>query len=256
MGSSGSKPSSKPVVISLFDYTCLSLAPWQARGYEVHAYDRRHPAGHIVTASGVHLHGVDFNTPGALDAVVAEHSGREVAFAMASPPCTELSRAGARYWKAKGIADPHFQDDAADLVKRVDRVLSQLGCAYYIENPAGSTLRKLWRTPDHTFEPYWFGGYLKANDSHPMYPSHIVPNQDAYTKRTSLWVGGGFHHLPPQRRVQPEFKHWTEGATGKRRRTSPIIYSGGAEGKEARHATPRGFSEAIARAYAHQLAAA
>jgi hypothetical protein len=29
-----------------------------------------------------------------------------------------------------------------------------------------------------------------------------------------------------------------------------ILYSGGMEGKEARHATPRGFSEAIAQMYA------
>ena len=81
-----------------------------------------------------------------------------------------------------------------------------------------------------------------------MYPNHI-PNQDAYTKRTGLWVGGGFHHLPPQRRNDPTFKEWTEGSSGKRKRVSPILYSGGTEAKEARHATPRG-SEAITSTYA------
>ena len=184
MGTGGSK-ASPAVVISLFDYTCLSLAPWQARGYEVHAYDRRHPKGHVVTASGVHLHGVDFNTPGALDAVVAEHAGREVVFAMASPPCNDLSRAGARYWEVKRQANPHFQDDAAALVQHVDATLAQLGCPYYIENPASSSLRRLWRPPDHVFEPFWFGAYLDAEDAHPMYPNNI-PYQDAYTKRTGL----------------------------------------------------------------------
>ena len=86
-----------------------------------------------------------------------------------------------------------------------------------------------------------------------MYPKHIpnLHNQDAYTKRTGLWVGGGFHQLPPQRRIDPTFKEWTEGSSGKRKRVSPLLYSGGTEGKEARHATPRGFSEAIATAYAH-----
>jgi hypothetical protein len=248
MGTGGSK-ASPAVVISLFDYTCLSLAPWQARGYEVHAYDRRHPKGHVVTASGVHLHGVDFNTPGALDAVVAEHAGREVVFAMASPPCNDLSRAGARYWEVKRQANPHFQDDAAALVQHVDATLAQLGCPYYIENPASSSLRRLWRPPDHVFEPFWFGAYLDAEDAHPMYPNNI-PYQDAYTKRTGLWVGGGFHQMPPQRRVEAIYKEWIESATGKRRRVSPILYSGSAEGKQARHATPRGFSEAIASAYA------
>ena len=42
------------VVVSLFDYTCLGLEPWKERGFEVHAYDRRHPKGHHVTASGIH----------------------------------------------------------------------------------------------------------------------------------------------------------------------------------------------------------
>ena len=60
-----------------------------------------------------------------------------------------------------------------------------------------------------------------------MYPKHI-PNQDAYTKRTGLWVGGGFHQLPPQRRIDPTFKEWTEGSSGKRKRVTPILYSGGA----------------------------
>ena len=239
------------VVVSLFDYTCLGLVAWKSRGFEVHAYDRRHPAGHTVTASGVHIHGVDLSTQDSLQEVVAEYADREVAFAMAYPPCTELSRAGARYWKEKGDANPHFQDNAAALVERVDGALKHFNCPYYIENPASSTLRNLWRPPDHTFEPCWFGGYLDANDTHPMFPTHIVPNQDAYTKRTGLWVGGGFHQMPPQKRVEPTFKEWTDGATGKRRRVTPILYSGGGEGKAARHATPRGFSEAIAVAYAH-----
>ena len=246
------KPSGNgPVVVSLFDYTCIGLEPWKARGFEVHAYDRRHPPGHSVTASGVHIHGVDLGSQEALQSVLNEHADRDVAFAMAYPPCTELSRAGARYWKEKGEVDPHFQDNAAALVQRVDATLQELKCPYFIENPASSTLRNLWRTPDHTFEPCWFGGYLDTNDAHPMFPAHIVPNQDAYTKRTGLWVGGGFHQMPPQKRVEPTYKEWTDGATGKRRRVTPILYSGGAEGKEARHATPRGFSEAIAVAYAH-----
>ena len=243
-------PTRPSVVISLFDYTCLSLAPWKARGFEVHAYDRRHPDGYTVTASGVHIHGIDLSTAEALQSVVDEHAGRKMAFAMAYPPCTELSRAGARYWKEKGESDPHFQDNAAALVTSVDDALKQFNCPYYIENPASSTLRNLWRAPDHTFEPCWYGGYLSENDPHPMYPNQI-PNQDAYTKRTGLWVGGGFHQMPPQRRVEPTFKEWVEGSTGKKRRVTPILYSGGAEGKEARHATPRGFSEAIAIAYAH-----
>ena len=103
--------------------------------------------------------------------------------------------------------------------------------------------------PDLTFEPFWFGGYLDEEKVHPTFPT-VVPDSDAYTKRTSLWVGGGFGRLPTQRRVEPTYKEWVDRATGKRRRVSPLLYSGGAEGKEARHATPRGFAEAVCLTYA------
>lgn len=237
-----------PVVISLFDYTGLGLDPWRERGYECHAYDIKHPAGDTVIASGLHLHGVDLQSDEALASVVKAHEGREIAFAMGYPPCTDLSRAGARYWKAKAEVNPKFQEEASDWVKRVDSTLQQLNCPYYIENPATGQLRNLWRPPDHTFEPHWFGGYLSPDDAHPKYPAHI-PNQDAYTKRTGIWTGGGFTQLPPQKRVEPSYKYW-ESPDGKRRRVNPLMYSGSAEGKEARHATPRGFSVALCEMYA------
>eukprot|EP00966_Prymnesium_polylepis_P055742 1289406-Prymnesium_polylepis.1 len=162
-------PSQAPqrVVVALFDYTCIGLEPWRARGYEVHAYDVRHPPGDTTTAAGIHLHGTDLSTDEALASVVENHKGREVSFAMAYPPCTDLSRAGARYWKEKGEADPDFQNNATDLVKRTEETLKQLNCPYYIENPSSSNLRNLWRPPDHTFEPHWYGGYLAADDAHP-----------------------------------------------------------------------------------------
>ena len=100
-----------------------------------------------------------------------------------------------------------------------------------------------WRPPDHTFEPHWYGGYLEPDDTHPRYPNH-VPNQDAYTKRTGLWCGGGFTQLPPQKRVEPTWIYWGCPSTGKRRRVSPPMFSGGAEGKEARHATPARHGDA------------
>jgi hypothetical protein len=104
------------------------------------AYDVRHPKGETVTADGVHLHGCDLTAPDALDAIVASHAGRTVAFAMAYPPCTDLSRAGARYWKAKAAARPSFQTDATALVRDVDAALRRLNCTYFIENP-GITAR-------------------------------------------------------------------------------------------------------------------
>lgn len=240
-------PPSKGVVVALFDYTTLALQPWLRRGYECHAYDARHPPGRTRTSNGVHLWGVDLADAATLEAIARRHAEHAV-FAFAFPPCTELSRAGAVYWKRKAAANPDFQRDAADLVVRVDATLAALGCPYALENPASSALRSLWRPPDHTFEPCWYGGYLAADDAHPLYPAHI-PLQDAYTKRTGLWVGGGFGHMPAQRRVEPTWKYF-EDREGKRRRVSPPLFSGSVEARQARQATPRGFSEAVCALYA------
>lgn len=86
---------------------------------------------------------------------------------IAHPPCTYLSRAGARWWK-----DPERQamaDAAADFFMAmwnapVERVA--------IENPIGQMNRR-WRYPDQTIQPWQFG--------HP------------FTKATCLWL----RNLPP-----------------------------------------------------------
>lgn len=244
----GSDPLAR-VVLSFFDYSTLGLAPWNARGYECHAYDLRHPTGHTVTGDGIHLHGFDLSDSSILESAMADFKCREVAFAMAYPPCTDLSRAGARYWATKAEADPEFQQRAVNLVRQLDKALRTLGCPFYIENPSSSRLRGMWKVPDFVFEPFWYGGYLTPDDSHPHFPT-IIPKQDAYTKRTGLWVGGGFIGLPKQKRVDPVFKEFVIAKTGKRRRISPLMFSGGKEGKEARQATPRGFSEAICSHFA------
>ena len=237
------------VVLSFFDYSTLGLEPWDKRGYECHAYDIRHPTGHTVTGSGIHLHGCDLSSNSTLESTMAEFRGREVVFAMAYPPCTHLSRAGARYWAAKAEADPSFQTRAVELVRQLYTAMQTLGCPFYIENPASSRLRSMWKLPNFTFEPFWYGGYLAPDEPHPQYPT-IIPKQDAYTKRTGLWVDGGFIGLPGQRRVIPLFKKFVIKKTNKRRRITPLMFSGGAEGKEARQTTPRGFSEAICAHFA------
>ena len=132
-----SPPTPVPAAQSLTFGACRACAIVRAAAQ---AYDVRHPKGETVTADGVHLHGCDLTAPDALDAIVASHAGRTVAFAMAYPPCTDLSRAGARYWKAKAAARPSFQTDATALVRDVDAALRRLNCTYFIENP-GITAR-------------------------------------------------------------------------------------------------------------------
>lgn len=86
---------------------------------------------------------------------------------IAHPPCTYLSRAGARWW-----SDPERQklaDEAADFVFMLrDANIPRIA----IENPIGQ-LNKRWRYPDQTIQPYQFG--------HP------------YSKATCLWL----KNLPP-----------------------------------------------------------
>lgn len=86
---------------------------------------------------------------------------------IAHPPCTYLSRAGARWWHEHGRTK--LASEARDFVMAlwnapVPRVA--------IENPIGK-LNSLWRYPDQMIEPFYFG--------------------DPFTKRTCLWLRG----LPP-----------------------------------------------------------
>jgi len=81
---------------------------------------------------------------------------------VAHPPCTYLSRAGARWWK-----DPKRQilaDEAAQFVFALrDAPIAKIA----IENPIGQ-LNRRWRYPDQTIQPFHYG--------HP------------YSKATCLWL--------------------------------------------------------------------
>jgi hypothetical protein len=93
---------------------------------------------------------------------------------IAHPPCTYLSRAGARWWN-----QPERQklaDAAAEFVFMLrDAPIPRIA----IENPIGQ-LNKRWRYPDQTIQPWQFG--------HP------------YTKATCLWL----KNLPP---LEPTLIH-------------------------------------------------
>jgi len=86
---------------------------------------------------------------------------------VAHPPCTYLSRAGARWWKdpARGA----LADQAAEFVFALRDADIPRIC---IENPIGQ-LNRRWRYPDQVIQPYHFG--------HP------------YSKATCLWL----KNLPP-----------------------------------------------------------
>jgi len=99
-------------------------------------------------------------------------------FAMAFPPCTDLAVSGARWFKDKGL---YALAGSLKLVRRCVDICEWTGAPYFVENPV-STLSSYWRQPDYTFDPCDYG--------------------DPYTKKTCLWVGGGFS-MPEFCRVDP-----------------------------------------------------
>lgn len=99
---------------------------------------------------------------------------------VAHPPCTYLSRAGARWWKVPGRAE--LADQAAAFVFALrDAPIPRIA----IENPIGQ-LNQRWRYPDQTIQPWQFGhGFTKATclwlkNLPPLLPSQIVDERIAF----------------------------------------------------------------------------
>jgi len=234
------------VVISLYEFTGTALIPWAKRGYQCYAYDIQHSADDIreehfkgggsIAYCHADLH--DIKTLANIHA--AFDGGEDVVFAMGFPVCTDLAVSGAAHFAKKAHADPDFQTKAARYAKWCAVVFEEWDVPYFIENPV-SRLSTLWRKPDHRFHPFEFGGYITANDAaHPLYPEYIAAN-DAYSKLTCLWTGGGFR-MPAKDAVDCD----SFGSSTQHRK----LGGKSMKTKNIRSATPRGFSEAIAVANA------
>jgi hypothetical protein len=157
---------------------------------------------------GNHYHGDvrDLLVPGAFHLLIAH------------PPCTYLSRAGARWWNTAGRAE--LADRAAELVFALrDAPIERIA----IENPIGQ-LNSRWRKPDQTIQPWMFG--------HP------------FTKATCLWL----KRLPP---LVPTFARSERAAflpsnTGKGRREGQRSQPGVVGGGKDASRTFLGIAEAMA----------
>lgn len=152
------------IVLSLCDRSCRAVMPWAEAGYkcicvDVEAGDSPHPNIETVRAD------LRWWLP----------PRGEYAFAMAWPPCTHLAVSGARWFADKGLS---ALVEGLELVERCRAICDWLGCPWMLENPVG-VLGSYWRAPDYTFNPNEFAGYLDE------------PDDEAYTKKTCLWVGGG-----------------------------------------------------------------
>lgn len=131
---------------------------------------------------------------------------------LAAPPCDDLARSGARWWKDKGEGALDLALSYCDACLRFVALCEPEWWA--LENPVGR-LKHFYGKPKLIFHPYEFG--------------------DPYTKQTCLW---GRFNLPAREEVEPirscEQGSWLQRLGGKSERT-----------KRLRSTTPSGFARAF-----------
>ena len=234
----------KNTVISLYDFTGVAAKPWAQAGFDCVCFDIQHSkvAPKIERYQGgsiTFLH-ADLHDRETLSDIVKAYKKRAF-FMMAFPVCTDLAVSGAGHFATKLEADPLYLEKAVDHAVWCAKVGDALGVPYFIENPR-SRLSTKWRKPDHSFEPFHYGGYIPDEcAAHPEWPEYIAP-KDAYPKTTYLWTGNGFK-MPEHRSVDcPKgYSAQHKKLGGKSQKT-----------KNIRSATPRGFANAVFQANAAQ----
>lgn len=213
----------KDTILCLCDLTGVMAQPWVDAGYRAILVDPQH-------ADGVSVDGAVTRVGHIIDhpetwRVIRENADR-IAFVASFPPCTQLAVSGARWFKHKAEADPAFQFKAMQVVWQCHSIAEQLGAPYFIENPV-SRISSLWRKPDHSFHPYEF--------------TALEP-RDNYTKKTMLWVGGGFK-MPA-----PDMATGLGDPDDRIHKCAP-----GDDRANIRSATPRGFAKAVFEANGREL---
>lgn len=194
-------------VLSYCDLTGNMVRPWAEVGYECICYDTQHKQRSDKTervGAGVIIYRW---------ADVRSLEEAEGVAAFAFPPCTDLTVSGNQDWPRKGL---RRLIDSLEVVEACRRLCVASRGLWALENPVGR-LSTCWRKPDHYFDPCDYG--------------------DPWTKKTCLWVGGGFV-MPPKNRVEP-----TEGS---KMHLMPKTDDRANERAE----TPMGFARAVFRANA------
>lgn len=163
-------------VVCLFDISGVMGEPWREAGYGVINIDIQGSDETLKLPGPGEAVSWKYDITNGVPKKLAEIDG-QVKFACAFPPCTHLAVSGARWFKGKGLRK--LSESIAMFATAAD-YLEQSGARYFIENPV-STISTYWRKPDYTFHP-WFFNKLDSSSS--------------YTKKTCLWVGGGFV-MPP-----------------------------------------------------------
>lgn len=139
------------------------------------------------------------------------------------PPCTHVAGSGARDFETKGGL---LLRDALETFEACQLIAGWAGVPWFIENPVGILTRLPHiGKPDHYFDPCDYAGWL---------PESEQPDE-AYTKKTCLWAGGGF--------VMPNPKPVLPLLGSKIFKLPPS-----ADRADLRSATPRGFAKAVVAA--------
>jgi hypothetical protein len=155
----------KRLVLSLCDRTGVMVQPWLEAGYECVTVDLQHERG-VQRDGRLYRIGCD----------VATYMPPPAAIVFAFPSCTDVAVSGAKHFKDKGLEALH---GSLGLLIACKRICEASGAPWMIENPV-STFSTYWRDPDFIFHPWQYARYLAD------------VKQDAYTKKTCLWTGGGF----------------------------------------------------------------
>ena len=135
------------IILSLCDYSGAWSRPYQEAGYDVVQID-------LALGQDVRL----LEYPGQLHGILA------------APPCTDLARSGAVWWKKKG--DPALLNALA-VADACLRFVAMCKPAWWcLENPEGR-LRKYYGPPAFTFDP------ADYND--------LADGDESYNKKTLLW---------------------------------------------------------------------
>ena len=220
-------------VVCLFDYTGFMARPWLEAGYNTILADIQHPEGwrvdmrHQVQDGYGMQYTVGCDLEKGFD--IPDWLEGRIYLVVGFPECTNVAVSGARWFQDKG---PRGLALSLNLFATCKELGEASGAPYMIENPV-STFSTYCGKPQHTFDPYEYGGYLPENDQHPTYPEIIPPN-DAYTKKTCLWTGNGFVMPAPRPVEVSDTNHIHNALGGKSART-----------KNIRSATPRGFARAV-----------
>jgi len=144
---------------------------------------------------------------------------------VAHPPCTYLSRAGARWWKQPG------RQEKAEAAAEFVRLLWNAPIEHIaIENPIGK-LNSMWRYPDQVIQPWWFG--------------------DPWTKATCLWL----KNLPPLMATCPVSgaKSLLPSNTGAGRRSGQRWAKGAVSNAKDASRTLPGIAKAMAGQWSEAL---